>query len=349
MKILVTGGCGFIGSNFVLQQINSTENKILNLDKLTYAGNLENLSSIEDNQNYEFVQGDICDGNIVSKVLTEFQPNAIVHFAAESHVDRSIDGPMEFVNTNILGTATLINASRKHWQDKNEKIKNKFRFLHVSTDEVFGSLGDEGFFTENTPYDPSSPYSASKAGSDHLVRAWHRTYGFPTLITNCSNNYGSFQFPEKLIPLMIANCIDEKPLPVYGEGLNVRDWLYVTDHCDAIYSVLLNGDIGETYNIGGNNEIKNIDIVNNICSILDELKPRNNGQSYSDLITYVTDRPGHDFRYAIDATKIKNELEWQPKETFETGIRKTIQWYLENEDWWRKIQDGTYSQERLGS
>lgn len=350
MKILVTGGCGFIGSNFVIEQIRNTENQILNLDKLTYAGNLENLKSVDGNPNYQFVKGDICDGELVSDTLSDFQPNAIVHFAAESHVDRSIDGPMTFVETNVIGTATLLNASKSYLEVRGQKSeKNKLRFLHVSTDEVFGSLGDDGFFKETTPYDPSSPYSASKASSDHLVRAWHRTYGFPALITNCSNNYGPYQFPEKLIPLMIANCIDEKPLPVYGEGLNVRDWLYVTDHCDAIYSVLLNGDIGETYNIGGNNEIKNIDIVNNICSILDELKPRNNGQSYSDLITYVTDRPGHDFRYAIDATKIKNELEWQPKETFETGIRKTIQWYLENEDWWRKIQDGTYSQERLGS
>ena len=349
MKILVTGGCGFIGSNFVLQQINTTHNTILNLDKLTYAGNLNNLSKVSKDPRYEFVQGDICDSNLVSNTISYFQPNAIVHFAAESHVDRSIDGPMEFVNTNIVGTATLLNVSRKYIEAKSQKPEaGNFRFLHVSTDEVFGSLGDDGLFTETTPYDPSSPYSASKAGSDHLVRAWTRTYGFPALITNCSNNYGPYQFPEKLIPLMIANCIDEKPLPIYGEGLNIRDWLFVEDHYDAIYSVLRNGTIGETYNIGGNNEISNIDIVNTICSILDELKPRSGGKSYNNLITFVTDRPGHDFRYAIDATKINNKLGWSPKETFASGIRKTIQWYLDNESWWRKIQDGTYNQERLG-
>jgi len=348
MKILVTGGCGFIGSNFVLNQINHTENQILNLDKLTYAGNPQNLTSIDNNPNYQFVQGDICDAKFVSATIQEFQPDAIVHFAAESHVDRSIDGPMAFVETNVIGTATMLQASLKHWQDKSKRIKDNYKFLHVSTDEVFGSLSEKGLFTENTPYDPSSPYSASKASSDHLVRAWHRTYGFPALITNCSNNYGPYQFPEKLIPLMIANCFDEKPLPVYGEGLNVRDWLYVEDHCDAIYIVLQNGKIGETYNIGGNNEIRNIDIVNTICSILDEFKPRIGGKSYTDLITFVTDRPGHDFRYAIDASKIKNDLGWAPKETFETGIRKTIQWYLDHESWWRKIQDGSYNQERLG-
>jgi len=349
MKILVTGGCGFIGSNFVLQQINTTQNTILNLDKLTYAGNSENLASINSHHNYEFFQGDICDADFLFSTISYFQPDAIVHFAAESHVDRSIDGPMEFVNTNIVGTATLLNVSRNYLEVRSQKPEvGNFRFLHVSTDEVFGSLGDGGFFTETTPYDPSSPYSASKAGSDHLVRAWIRTYGFPALITNCSNNYGPYQFPEKLIPLMIANCIDEKPLPVYGEGLNVRDWLFVEDHCDAIYSVLQKGALGETYNIGGNNEIKNIDIVNTICSILDEMKPRSNGGLYTKLINYVTDRPGHDFRYAIDASKIKGELGWAPKETFETGIRKTIQWYLDNENWWRKIQSENYEQERLG-
>ena len=349
MKILVTGGCGFIGSNFVLQQINTTQNTILNLDKLTYAGNLNNLSKVSKDPRYEFVQGDICDSNLVSNTISYFHPDAIVHFAAESHVDRSIHGPMDFVNTNIVGTATLLNVARKYIEAKSQKPEaGNFRFLHVSTDEVFGSLGDDGLFTETTPYDPSSPYSASKAGSDHLVRAWTRTYGFPALITNCSNNYGPYQFPEKLIPLMIANCIDEKPLPIYGEGLNIRDWLFVEDHYDAIYSVLRNGTIGETYNIGGNNEISNIDIVNTICSILDELKPRSGGKSYNNLITFVTDRPGHDFRYAIDATKINNKLGWSPKETLASGIRKTIQWYLDNESWWRKIQDGTYNQERLG-
>jgi dTDP-glucose 4,6-dehydratase len=334
----------------VHQQINNTDNTILNFDKLTYAGNPDNLASIAQNSRYSFVQGDICDTALVSEAISQFQPDAIVHFAAESHVDRSIDGPMDFVNTNILGTATLLNVAKEYLEVRSQKSdSDEFKFLHVSTDEVYGSLGDEGFFTESTAYDPSSPYSASKAGSDHLVRAWHRTYGFPALITNCSNNYGPYQFPEKLIPLMIANCVDEKQLPVYGEGLNVRDWLFVEDHCNAIYEVLQHGDIGETYNIGGHNEIRNIDIVNTICSILDELKPRSNKKSYSELITYVTDRPGHDFRYAIDASKIKNDLGWTPKETFETGIRKTIQWYLDHEDWWRKIQDGTYNQERLGS
>jgi len=342
MKILVTGGCGFIGSNFILKQIHSTNNKILNLDNLTYAGNLDNLSSISDYPNYQFIQGDICHKKTISKILTEFKPDALVHFAAESHVDRSIEGPMAFIQTNIVGTATILEAALKYWQETN------FRFLHVSTDEVFGSLDNKGFFTESTPYDPSSPYSASKASSDHLVRAWHHTYGLPTLITNCSNNYGPCQFPEKLIPLMIANCIDEKPLPVYGKGLNIRDWLYVEDHCDAIDAILRRGVIGETYNIGGNNEIRNIDIVKTICSVLDVLSPRVTGNPYNELITYVKDRPGHDFRYAIDASKIKNDLGWVPKETFETGIRKTIQWYLKNEDWWRRIQNGTYKQERLG-
>ena len=350
MKILVTGGCGFIGSNFIIEQIRNTDNHILNLDKLTYAGNLENLKSVDGNPNYQFVEGDICDGELVSDTLSNFQPDAIVHFAAESHVGRSIDGPMEFVNTNIVGTATLLNVSLKYIEARSQRPSvGKFRFLHVSTDEVFGSLGEEGSFTETTSYDPSSPYSASKAGSDHLVRAWTHTYGFPALITNCSNNYGPYQFPEKLIPLMIANCIDEKPLPVYGKGLNVRDWLFVKDHCDAIYDVLQNGVVGETYNIGGHNEIKNIDIVNFICTNLDKLKPRSNGKSYGELITYVTDRPGHDFRYAIDASKINNDLGWAPQETFKTGIRKTIHWYLENESWWRLLQKETYNQERLGT
>ena len=343
MKILVTGGCGFIGSNYVLKQV-KRNNPVLNLDKLTYAGNMENLSNIIDDPNYSFIQGDICDADCVTGAIDQFQPEAIVHFAAESHVDRSIDEPMSFANTNIIGTTILLQAALKYREIK----KNDFRFLHVSTDEVFGSLGENGFFTESTPYDPSSPYSASKAGSDHLVRAWQRTYGFPGLITNCSNNYGPYQFPEKLIPLMIANCLDGKPLPVYGKGENIRDWLYVKDHCDAIDTVLRQGQIGETYNIGGNTEIRNIDIVKSICSILDELRPRSNGDPYQNLITYVKDRPGHDYRYAIDASKIKNDLGWKPKETFETGIRKTIKWYLDNEVWWKRIQNGTYNQERLG-
>ena len=349
MKILVTGGCGFIGSNFILKQIGETENQILNLDKLTYAGNTENLDSIKDSSRYEFIKGDIADKYLLVKILNEFQPDAIVHFAAESHVDRSIDGPMDFIHTNIVGTSILLNEATKYYNANiAESNSREFKFLHVSTDEVFGSLNEDGFFVETTPYDPSSPYSASKASSDHLVRAWHRTYGLPILITNCSNNYGPFQFPEKLIPLMIANCIDEKPLPVYGKGHNIRDWLYVEDHCDAVYTVLQHGEIGETYNVGGNNEIRNIDIVKTICAILDEMRPSPNGKSYGNLISFVKDRPGHDFRYAIDASKIKTELGWTPKETFESGIKQTIEWYIENESWWRKIQDKTYNQERLG-
>ena len=345
MKILVTGGCGFIGSNFIHRQLSTTNNSIVNLDKLTYAGNPNNLLSFKDSNNYKFVKGDICSQKLVSNIISKYQPDAIVHFAAESHVDRSIDTPLNFIQTNVLGTIILLKSTMDYLESKKD---DGFRFLHVSTDEVYGSLGEDGYFTELTPYDPSSPYSASKAGSDHLVRAWHRTYGFPALVTNCSNNYGSYQFPEKLIPLMIVNCIDDKPLPVYGEGVNVRDWLYVIDHCDAINVVLKKGVIGETYNIGGNNEIRNIDIVKNICSVLDELRPRASGGSYIELITFVKDRPGHDFRYAIDASKIKNDIGWTPKETFTTGIRKTIQWYLDNEEWWRRIQDGTYNQERLG-
>ncbi len=345
MKLLVTGGSGFIGTNFVLQEIAKDKNMVINLDKLTYAGNPDNLLSIENHPNYTFINGDISDNNLLNTIFFEYEPDAIIHFAAESHVDRSIDGPMDFIQTNIVGTANLLESAMSYWKGSE---KASFKFLHVSTDEVYGSLNDSGFFTEKTSYDPSSPYSASKASSDHLVRAWHKTYGLPTLITNCSNNYGPFQFPEKLIPLMIANCLDEKPLPVYGKGLNIRDWLFVSDHCDAIVNVLNKGIIGETYNIGGNNEIKNIDIVNQICSTLDNIKPRSNGKSYSKLISYVEDRPGHDFRYAIDASKIKNNLGWEPKENFETGINKTINWYLKNESWWRKIQEVKYNQSRLG-
>jgi len=347
LKIFVTGGAGFIGGNFILSQILKTKNEILNFDKLTYAGNLNTLSSIESNERYIFVKGDITDPDKVWETIYAFKPDAIVNFAAESHVDRSIDGPMEFLNTNIMGTAVLLEACRKYIQEF-PKLRNKFRFLHVSTDEVYGSLDDKGFFTETTSYDPSSPYSASKASSDHLIRAWERTFNVPTLITNCSNNYGPYQFPEKLIPLMILNCLSEKSLPIYGDGKNVRDWLYVEDHCDAICSVLENGTIGDTYNIGGNNEIQNIEIVNTICTIMDELKPRNNGQRYDQLITYVKDRPGHDFRYAIDASKIKNKLNWEPIESFETGIKKTIEWYLKNKEWWKDIQNSKYKQERLG-
>ena len=347
-KILVTGGAGFIGGNFILKQIAETENKILNFDILTYAGNLNTLRSIRNNEHYTFVQGDIRDTTQVWDTISSYSPDAIINFAAESHVDRSIDGPMEFLNTNIMGTAVLLEACRKYL-DENLNLRDSFRFLHVSTDEVYGSLGGEGFFTEETSYDPSSPYSASKASSDHLVRAWQRTFNIPSLITNCSNNYGPYQFPEKLIPLIILNCLSEKSLPVYGDGKNVRDWLYVEDHCNAIYSVLQNGNIGDTYNIGGNNEIQNIHIVNTICKIMDELHPRKNGEEYSQFITYVKDRPGHDFRYAIDASKIKEKLNWEPKENFESGIKKTIQWYLENEKWWKDIQNNTYQQERLGA
>ena len=344
MKIFVTGGAGFIGTNYILNQIQGTNNIILNFDKLTYAGNRANLDKIKNHPNYKFVQGDICNHESLKNSIDSFRPDAIIHFAAESHVDRSIDNPIDFINTNIIGTANLLDIALSYWNHKN----NNFRFLHISTDEVYGSLGENGKFLENTCYDPSSPYSASKAGSDHLVRSWYRTYGLPTLITNCSNNYGPYQFPEKLIPLMIANSIDEKPLPIYGEGLNIRDWLYVTDHCSALSAVLNKGEIGETYNIGGNNEIKNIDIVKTICKILDKLKPRKSSKSYSELITFVPDRPGHDFRYAIDASKINKKLEWFPKENFVSGIEKTVRWYLNNEKWWRSIQNRIYNQERLG-
>jgi dTDP-glucose 4,6-dehydratase len=344
MKILVTGGCGFIGSNYILRQVLHNNNKVLNIDKLTYAGNIENLDRLKNNSKYKFKNIDICDGKSISNLIALFKPDAIVHFAAESHVDRSIENPMDFINTNILGTANLLHQSMNYLKSN----MNKFKFIHVSTDEVFGSLSKEGLFTEKTSYDPSSPYSASKASSDHLVRSWNRTYNFPSIITNCSNNYGPYQFPEKLIPLMLANCIDEKPLPIYGKGNNIRDWLFVEDHCLAIDNVLDNGVIGETYNIGGNNEITNLDIVKKICIILDDLKPRKDNASYLDLISFVTDRPGHDFRYAIDSSKIKKQLDWNPKETFNSGILKTIKWYLDNEDWWRRIQKKTYNQKRLG-
>lgn len=348
MKLLITGGAGFIGGNFILKQIRETDNTILNYDKLTYAGNLETLESVQNNKHYRFVHGDICDSEKVRETLASFQPDGIIHFAAESHVDRSIDGPMEFIQTNIVGTSVLLNESLVYYKNLSDERENIFRFVHISTDEVFGALGEEGKFTENTPYDPSSPYSASKASSDHLVRVWHRTFGLPTLITNCSNNYGPCQFPEKLIPLMIINAISDRPLPVYGKGENVRDWLYVEDHCEAIYSVLRNGQIGETYNIGGNCEMQNIEIVKTICRILDKSQPREDQKSYMDQITFVTDRPGHDFRYAMDITKINRELGWKPKENFESGIRKTIEWYLNNRQWWKNIQSGKYDQERLG-
>jgi len=352
-KVIVTGGAGFIGANYIhtLFADKNFEGQTLNLDKLTYAGNLESLQEIENKYGktrYFFEQADICDAAKINSIFKQFKPDTVVCFAAESHVDRSIDGPMDFVNTNLVGTAVLLGAALEHFRSLDETAKQKFRFHHVSTDEVYGSLGESGMFTEDTPYDPSSPYSASKAGSDHLVRAWHRTFGLPITISNCSNNYGGYQFPEKLIPLMILNCLAHKPLPVYGKGLNVRDWLYVTDHCHAINTIIRNGKTGETYNIGGHNEMKNIDIVTTICSLLDEMQPSDQLGSYSGLISYVTDRPGHDLRYAIDAGKIQKELGWVPAETFSTGIRKTVAWYLENRQWWQHIQDNSYQQQRLG-
>ena len=345
----VTGGCGFIGANFIQYLLKKTKPKsVINLDKLTYAGNQKNLADFEQDPRYIFVHGDICDAELVSKLFTEYQPNYIVNFAAESHVDRSIDGPAEFIQTNIVGTSVLLQEALKYYSTLKGGGSERFRFHHVSTDEVFGSLSESGFFTEETPYDPSSPYSASKASSDHLIRAWHRTFDLPVLISNCSNNYGPYQFPEKLIPLMILNCLEEKPLPVYGTGENIRDWLYVEDHCDAIYTILQKGTIGETYNVGGNNEIKNIQIVEEICDVLNDIHPAGSGKSYHELITFVKDRPGHDFRYAIDASKLKKEIGWEPKESFNTGIQKTIEWYLKNEEWWKTIQENTYKQERLG-
>ncbi len=343
-QILVTGGAGFIGSNFVLQQMQEASTHLLNFDKLTYAGNLHNLESVANHPRYEFVQGDIGNRAEVKSALERFRPNAIVHFAAESHVDRSIRGPADFIQTNINGTFALLEETRAYWSALPEAERSSFRFLHVSTDEVYGSLGPDGpQFSETTPYAPNSPYAASKAASDHLVRAYHHTYGLPTLTTNCSNNYGRFQFPEKLIPLMILNAREGKPLPVYGDGKNVRDWLYVEDHCEAIRTVLERGRVGETYNIGGWNEKPNIEIVETICQLVDEMAPVA-GKSRKDLITYVKDRPGHDRRYAIDARKIERELGWKPKETFETGIRKTVRWYLENEQWVRDVTSGSYRQ-----
>ena len=348
--ILITGGCGFIGSNFIQYILANTKyQNVINLDKLTYAGNPNNLLDIQKDERYIFIQGDICDHNCVRNIFKEYIPNVVVHFAAESHVDRSIDGPQQFIQTNIIGTSVLLQESLDYYIHLNKSFREKFKFHHISTDEVFGSLGEGGYFSESTAYDPSSPYSASKASSDHLVRAWHRTFGLPVTISNCSNNYGPYQFPEKLIPLMILNCLAEKPLPVYGTGENVRDWLYVQDHCDAINMVLQKGIVGETYNVGGNNEIPNIQIVRDICTILDEVKPAESGNSYHQLITFVKDRPGHDFRYAIDSTKIKQDLGWQPHETFQSGLRKTINWYLDNKDWWIETQENIYQQERLGT
>ena len=354
MKLLITGGAGFIGSAVIRHIIQNTQDEVVNLDKLTYAGNLESLAQVSDSERYSFEQVDICNRAEVDRVLAQHKPDAIMHLAAESHVDRSIDGPAEFIETNIVGTYTLLEATRHYWQALDGDKKAHFRFHHISTDEVYGDLphpdevadAEEYLFTEQTSYAPSSPYSASKASSDHLVRAWRRTYGLPTLVTNCSNNYGPYHFPEKLIPLMILNALEGKPLPVYGKGDQVRDWLYVEDHARALYKVVTEGQPGETYNIGGHNEKQNIEVVHTLCDILQELRPQE--QSYCNLITTVKDRPGHDRRYAIDASKIQKELGWVPRKTFETGIRKTVQWYLGNLDWCQRVQDGSYQRERLG-
>ena len=347
--ILVTGGAGFIGSAVVRHIIENTQDNVVNVDKLTYAGNLESLESVENNPRYAFEQVDICDAKALARVFEHHQPDAVMHLAAESHVDRSIDGPAAFIETNIVGTYTLLEAARAYWNSLNDERKAAFRFHHISTDEVYGDLeGTDDLFTETTPYAPSSPYSASKASSDHLVRAWLRTYGLPTIVTNYSNNYGPFHFPEKLIPLMILNALDGKPLPVYGNGQQIRDWLFVEDHARALYKVVTEGKVGETYNIGGHNEKANIDVVRTICSLLEELVPNKpeGVAKYEDLITYVKDRPGHDVRYAIDAAKIGRELGWKPQETFESGIRKTVEWYLNNKKWWSRVLDGSYNRER---
>lgn len=347
-RILVTGGAGFIGSALVRQLVDETDIVVCNVDKLTYAGNLASLGEARDSERHKFQQIDICDAQAVAQVFSDFQPDAVMHLAAESHVDRSIDGPAAFIQTNILGTFTLIDAATAYWRTLAPDAKEAFRFHHISTDEVFGSLGADGMFTEQTAYDPRSPYSASKASSDHLVRAWHHTHGLPVVVTNCSNNYGPYHFPEKLIPLVILKAISDQPLPVYGDGSNIRDWLHVEDHARALRLVVSKGKPGETYCVGGNAERTNLQVVHTICDELDGIRPRTDGKSYRDQITFVTDRPGHDFRYAIDAGKIRTELGWTPQETFETGIASTVRWYLDNEDWWRAIQDGSYRGERLG-
>lgn len=350
MNILVTGGAGFIGSAVCRHLASDPKINVVNFDKLTYAGNLASLRQIENHPNYSFLQADICDDTGFLEALRANEIDVVMHLAAESHVDRSIDGPGAFIETNIVGTFRLLNAALAYWCELPEPCKSAFRFHHISTDEVFGDLPfDSGIFTEETPYQPSSPYSASKAASDHLVRAWHETYGLPVVLTNCSNNYGPFHFPEKLIPLVILNALDEKPLPVYGAGANVRDWLYVEDHARALALVATTGKLGESYNIGGRAERTNLNVVKTICAILDKKRPRANGKSYADLITFVTDRPGHDRRYAIDASKIERDLGWKPQETFESGLEKTIQWYLDNAWWWQPIRSGTYAGERLGS
>lgn len=339
-KILITGGAGFIGSALIRHVIGNTSDSIVNVDKLTYAGNLQSLVSVVENPQYRFEHVDICNAAEVARVFEQHQPDAVMHLAAESHVDRSITGPAEFIQTNIVGTYTLLEAARTHWNKLEGDKKANFRFHHISTDEVYGSLGAEGFFTEDMPYEPNSPYSASKASSDHLVRAWHHTYGFPVVTTNCSNNYGPYHFPEKLIPLVILNAVNGKPLPIYGKGDNIRDWLYVDDHARALHLVMNKGRLGETYNIGGWNEKTNLEVVHGICAILDELRPQ--GAPHAKLITYVKDRPGHDQRYAIDASKLERELGWKPQETFETGLRKTVEWYLTNDAWIKGVTSGAY-------
>lgn len=345
--ILLTGGAGFIGSAVVRYLIQETEHTVINVDKLTYAGNLESLQGVSESSRYHFEQVDICDAVEMGRVFSTYQPDIVMHLAAESHVDRSIDGPAEFIQTNVVGTFTLLEAARAYWNDLLEERKNSFRFHHISTDEVYGDLhGVNELFTEETAYDPSSPYSASKASSDHLVRAWHRTYGLPVVVTNCSNNYGPYHFPEKLIPLMILNALEGKPLPVYGDGSQIRDWLYVEDHAQALVLVATQGRVGETYNIGGHNEKKNLEVVHSICALLDEMRPKRS--SYVEQVSFVKDRPGHDLRYAIDANKIAQDLGWMPQETFETGMRKTVQWYLDNQVWCQHVQDGSYQGERLG-
>jgi len=346
--LIITGGAGFIGSALIRLLITQSDYLIVNVDKLTYAGNLESLKSIESHPNYKFVQADICDADKMTEVFSFYQPDAVMHLAAESHVDRSIDGPADFVQTNLIGTYTLLEVARAYWNGLSLECAEAFRFHHISTDEVYGSLGQDGLFEENTPYQPNSPYSATKAGSDHLVRAWHHTYGLPVLMTNCSNNYGPYQFPEKLIPLMINNALVGKSLPIYGNGQNIRDWLYVDDHAEALKLVLEKGKVGESYNIGGFNEHTNVEVVETLCGILDELLPDSEYVPHKKLIDFVTDRPGHDQRYAIDATKIQQELGWRPRETFEMGLRKTVEWYLSNREWNQHIIDGSYQQQRLG-